>query len=572
MSILADPALVKRAFEDFQDYKTFLPAHHRLHTKSGVEIPATLSPAGLRLFEAAEAQRARRVPVRVLALKARQVYMSYATALYISRMAMFAEQQNALVYTHEHASTQKIFKYYDEIYKSYTPPVPNGPAILPRIRRIQDRLMGFDGGGEIAFRSADNTKGGRSSANRHVHLSEYAFWRDAATLMTGVMASVPKDSGTTIIVESTANGMAGDFFEFWEGQKQKGTGWAPIFFAWWEHPEYTLPLTMPRIQFQESMSKEEHALMATYRLTLEQVNWRRYVVDTEYKGNADSFRQEYPANAEEAFLMSGRPRFNRADIVRQPIIKDAPDGELQEVRIGSRLMIQFMPTEGGSLRMFRRPEKGHTYVIGADTSEGIDAANGAVGASDPDYSVAQVLDRHSGEQVARYRARVHPAEFGRVLADLGHCYNDAYLIPEANNTGIATIEELERQDYPQELIYHRERDPDDKSPHPIRRIGWKTTVVTRPQLVSALDGALRESAIYVRDDITRAELYRFVINPKGKPEAAAGAHDDCVIALALAVVGLGQAPMDRPKKAEKARPNYETRLSRYAVVEEDEDE
>lgn len=566
------PQQIQTFLDEFYDYERWYPAHFRIANKIGDEVPLALTPAQIKLFQAAEAQRARGVPVRVGVLKARQVHMSVGTAAYMARQVMFLPGQSCQVYAHEHKATKKIYRYYDQIYETYKTDAASPIRIYRRERTRIDEYMGFEGGGYIEFGSADNTKSGRSTPNRHLHLSEYAFWRDAGTLMTGMMASVPKDPGTTVIIETTANGAAGDFFDFYQRERDGSAGWKLIFYGWWEHPEYVKALDVPRPQFQESMDKEELALQQRFGLSLEQVYWRRWVIRTECETKVDRFRQEYPADPEEAFLTSGRPRFHYPDLAKQPVLKDAADGDLEQVRIGSQWQINFMPNDRGALRMFKRPEKGRLYVIGADTAEGIDAANSTVGSGDPDYSVAQVLDRESGEQVARYRARTHPTEFGRILADLGHCYNSAFIVPEVNSSGIATLAELQRQNYPLHQIYYRERQPDDRRATVIQEIGWKTTTLTRQQLISLLDQALRERAIYVRDDITLSELYRFVINAKGKAEAAQGAHDDCVIALGLAVVGLQSAPHTPLPSREDRRAvagQYRTHRDRWRREDDD---
>ena len=66
-----------------------------------------------------------------------------------------------------------------------------------------------------------------------------------------------------------------------------------------------------------------------------------------------------------------------------------------------------------------------------------------------------------------------------------------------------------------------------------------------PWLVSALDDAMRELSIRIRSPIAQQECRTFVIKPDGKAEHQTGCHDDCVIALALAVIGLRYAPRKR---------------------------
>lgn len=75
----------------------------------------------------------------------------------------------------------------------------------------------------------------------------------------------------------------------------------------------------------------------------------------------------------------------------------------------------------GGLRIWKHPEKTSRpvpYVIGADTSAGL---------KDGDFSCAQVLAASSGEQVAEYRGKYLPTQFGYICARLATYYNDAML-------------------------------------------------------------------------------------------------------------------------------------------------
>lgn len=60
------------------------------------------------------------------------------------------------------------------------------------------------------------TKGvGRSSTIQYFHGSEVAFWPHAETHAAGVLQAIPKEPGTEIILESTANGIGNYFHKMW---------------------------------------------------------------------------------------------------------------------------------------------------------------------------------------------------------------------------------------------------------------------------------------------------------------------------------------------------------------------
>ena len=476
--------------------------------------------------------------------------MSVGVAAEIFRHIAVMPGQRAFVVAHVHAAAQQIWNYYDQFVKAYQTHTEAEPRMLRVVRRHQDELIDFQGGGFVRTSSAENVKIGRSFSLRYLQLDEFAYWRDADSVMTGMMQCVPPDPDTMVLVPSTANGMGGPFYDLWRkaSDPAQDNGWVGVFVAWWEHPKYALAVQGDRRRFEDSLTREELDLRTAYNLTAEQLAWRRWCIATNCEGSVERFHQEFPGNPEEAFLVSGRPRFCLVSLGRMPIIRDPISGSLEQVTVGTRTQIQFVAREDGrgELRVWKRPVAGHRYVIGADCAEGIDASGDSIGRSDPDYSVAEVVDADTGEGVAVLRARLEPAIFGSYITDLGRWYNWAYLVPEANGPGIAVIEELLRQQYPLLLLYARKRTPDDTRGASLQEIGWKTTQITKPQLVSCLDRAIRERSIIIRDAVTLDECRAFVSDSAGRTQAQQGCHDDCVIALALAVVGLPFVPAPPP--------------------------
>jgi hypothetical protein len=317
--------------------------------------------------------------------------------------------------------------------------------------------------------------------------------------------------------------------------------WIAVFFAWWEHPEYSRPLEIPADHFQFSLSEEERNMMRTYGLRLEQLHWRSWKIRNDLNGSETLFKQEFPGNPEEAFLTSGRQRFDVRTIERMPVIRDAPEGNLHLEEFTGRKHIAFLPTERGALALYRRPQEGREYVIGADIAEGKDSNEGK-GEADPDYTVLCVGDRDTGEQVARFRARVEPAEAGWQLYLLGVYFNWAGIVPERNGSGLAAIDGLLRHGYPSGLIYHRKRAMDQDPQERSDLIGFVTNLVTRPQIISHVDTALREATVLIHNPNTLQELRTFVIKANGRAEHQVGCHDDEVFALALMIVGIIEMP------------------------------
>ena len=95
------------------------------------------------------------------------------------------------------------------------------------------------------------------------------------------------------------------------------------------------------------------------------------------------------------------------------------------------------PREQGELRIFRDPIPSHSYRIGADVSEGIEISE-----RDTDFSVAQVVDAASLEQVAMLRTKVDPDLFAWMLVTMAQYYNEGILCVERNNHGLVTLPSL----------------------------------------------------------------------------------------------------------------------------------
>lgn len=539
-----DAAIANAAFpREFQDDERFCREALIVQDKQGKLVPAIWGPSQRRLFDAIHSQQEAGKPVRIIALKPRQVYWSTGVAMKFWKETAFREGQRAMVYAHDEDSAQRIFEYYERFHSNYKPyhglqlPKSNKPSLTEGIRYVNRSA--------IEIHTANNVVGGRSRTARRLHLSEYAFYRDAAQLMTGLLQALPDDPDTMLVIESTANGMGGPFYDMWNRATEGKNDFLPIFFAWWEHPEYKRPLSMAPDRFQESMDKEERELMRRDRLTLEQVNWRRWAIENKCEGDADRFRQEYPGTPEEAFLSSGRPRFRTAYIRRHTGV-EGEKGELrvEEIEHGiQRTRTSFFPNERGALTVWTKPEAGKQYVIGADTAEGIDINDGS-GTADPDYASADVFEASIRLQVAQLRERLTPSEFGRYLYELGKWYHFAFIVLEVNSSGMGTLETLLDLGYPQERIYKR---PilDEGGKQRTTKMGWKTTSANRENLITGYESALAgagDGGIILRSAVSIREAMTFVIKPNGRTEAQPGCHDDTVFSGALATRGLSEMP------------------------------
>jgi hypothetical protein len=526
-------------YHGFPDHERFCNESLMVQNKLGKLVPMYLGPAQKRLAQIVAKCQAKHKPVRIVCPKARQVWVSVGVAAHFFHGTPFISGQHTLVLANDQKTALNLMGHYARFYENYKPFASS--ILLPGLVKQNTTEMEWDNGAWIQCHTTRTLTIGRSFVLRRVHFSEAAYYADLKTTMASVMQAVPDDSNTMVVVESTANGVGNEFHRLCLSAAAGDSDWQLFFFAWWEHPEYARQIEGDRARFQTSLSADEREILRQYKLTLEQLNWRRWCIRNKLAGDAELFKQEYPSNFEEAFLASGRPRFDYQAVSRMPLVHDAAVGGLERNLYAGTHRLAFLPREHGELKLFFKPDPAKTYVIGADSAEGIDANEGH-GESDPDWAVAVVRERETGDQAATLRARMEPGEFGRYLALLGWYFNNACIVPEANGPGIATIDALLNADYAPGLIYHRRREADDDPQVRADKVGWKTTSVTRPQLISWYDAAIRELSITIRDPVVAQECRTFVIKPNGRAEAQKACHDDCVIADALTVVGMQQMP------------------------------
>ena len=180
---------------------------------------------------------------------------------------------------------------------------------------------------------------------------------------------------------------------------------------------------------------------------------------------------------------------------------------------------------GATVRIYREVEEGVPYVIGADT-----AGDGS------DAFVAQVLNNVTKELCATLKMTTGEAEFARQLYCLGMHYNKALIAVESNFSTYPILE-LQRLSYPRQYV----RTSFDEYTHkPRESFGFKTDKLTRNVAIAALIKHVKEKAHLIWDYDTLSEMLTFVRNEDFRPEAQEGAHDDCVMALAIALQAASQ--------------------------------
>lgn len=500
----------------------------KIRDKNSNLVSLILNPPQMRLYEAIRAQWKAGKPVRIIILKARQMGFSTVTLAIIFFLTATASYVESMIVAHKSDSTDKLFStaklFYDSLPVQIRPMLKASNAKELAFDRPSNGPEGVQGlGSKIRCATAGGSGVGRSYTIKCLHLSEYAFWPgNKAETFTGLVQAVPDKPGTVIIIESTANGYD-DFKKKWDAavqaQKDGTDGYLPIFFAWFEMPDYR---RKPRPGF--TRTEEERVLAETFGLDDEQLAWRRWCIAEQCGGDVELFHQEYPCTPDEAFISTGRCAFDKATLVlrRKQVLSEG--WEYGSFRIqygitGKIISWEWVPEANGPIRIRKKVEPGVPYVLGGDT-----AGTGS------DFFAAHVLDNRTGEQVAVVHHQFGERMFAEQVYCLGMYYNQALIGLEVN---YSTFPEMCLEELGYRRLYVRER-YDNFLGKMVDAFGFETTTKTRPVIIDGLKDVVKQSIETITDYDTLGEMLTFVYDEKWKAQAEVNEHDDLVMALAIA--------------------------------------
>jgi hypothetical protein len=509
-------AVAKKLMGDFPLYaKNVL----RIVDKRGEEKRFKLNYGQMILHEKLEKQLADTGRIRALVIKGRQMGIStYVEGRFFWKTTK-TKNANAFVLSHLAESTTAIFRMVRYFYDNAAHPIFKPPlATSTTTTMVFEKLNS-----QYRIGTARSTNIGRGMTNRYVHASEAAFYPNSGEIVAGLLQSVPAED-SEVIVESTANGAGGWFYDQVMKALRGDGDWIVIFIPWFWLPEYE-----KKCDPYFTRTTEEEKLAALYNLSNDKLNWRRSKIDE--LGSLDLFKQEYPCTPEEAFLFSGR------SFVEEDCLMDAERNCYSPDIEGSFKDGIVTPHEKGSYKQWiKRVDPDERYCIGVDVAEGL--AHG-------DYTVAQVLDS-LGRQVASWHLHIDPYELGDQLCALGKMFNRAYIIPERNNHGLTTIRRMQDLGYPNLYVEHTVDDA--YADRMTKRAGFYTSSKTKPLIIDNLAALLRKRDSGISDTELVKELRNYVIDDKGITNAKAGCFDDRVMAYAIALFGLNSMPRNRRTK------------------------
>ena len=383
---------------------------------------------------------------------------------------------------------------------------------------------------KLKFDFGDNTYSqikvalsGRSGTFNRVHSTEFAklcakYPALSKEFIRGTIQSLTPDG--RLDMESTAEGMSGDFFEmFTEAWYRKRpplkAEFKAHFYNWqWEKDEMKdiEPMSVSGMDESDKFAKyqKQHRLNDVeityyyYKWLLCNKNW-------------DSLHQEYPTTPEEAFVASGNCFFNQ-ERIRDFMIKCPEPLEIDKKLIPPYLLQYYLDKD---LIIYETPQEYAIYVAGGDVAEG----------KGQDSSVLNGINNKSLKTAFSFKSNtIRQDDYAKVCNELGKWYNTAYLGIESNSGLWVLNELLEKYEYTN--LYFREK-IDDITHSVSKQVGFHTGGTSRKMLVDNLLVNFNQYECWNNKDFLK-ECLTFVKDDMGKPSAQEGKHDDEVIATAIA--------------------------------------
>lgn len=372
---------------------------------------------------------------------------------------------------------------------------------------------------------------GRSRTLSFIHYSEVAFFKcPIKDLQKSIGEAATSDA--ICIFETTANGF-NEAKELWDSGACTN-----LFYEWYKTKEY-VSQEYEYLKSGDKWLNSRLKMLKARGLTKEQLTW--YAKKYHSYIDKSAIRQEYPCSPEEAFVSSGDCIFDKEKISSylstfnikakrgyftykintSPII--LPNGETVSYKT-SLTDICFEESDNGYISIVEEPNENakgaiKPYVIGADTA-----------GTGQDYFSAKVIDNTNSRCVATLHIKnIDEDLFAHQLYCLGKHYNTA-LIGVETNYSRHPVRVLRSLGYDNLYSHTKKRACEDA----LEEYGFITSAITRPIIISNLVSIMRENIFLETDRQTLCEMTTFIKRSDGRNAAADGAHDDLVMASAIA--------------------------------------
>ena len=400
---------------------------------------------------------------------------------------------------------------------------------------------------------------GRSGSANFVHATEVAFYGnddDLAEFRSQTSSLYPH---RLQIYESTANGF-NHYEEAWDLAKRDPTK-AAIFIGWWRDERNAFPLDHPFFSkympdgISSSLTPLERKRVREVReafgfeISLQQIAWYRWHLESEKINDQSLMDQEYPWTDQDAFQATGSQFFTAEALTN--CIREAKKHPFQTYRYKlthkfEETVLQQTRDPRSPLRVWEEASRFGYYVLGCDP---------AYGSSDEaDRSVVSVWRCFADclVQVAEY-CSPEPSTYqcAWVLSHLAGYYGLTWLMPILEITGpgqavfdeLMKVQKLSAEMRPQDDVHGIRNILGNMRHFFYRRIDspsggsliyqWKTTEELKQRMLNQMKNGIELGRMIPRS-VPLIDEMRKIINDEGHIGGEGRSKDDRVIGSALA--------------------------------------
>ncbi|MFV0431183.1 MAG: hypothetical protein ACK5MJ_03275 [Alphaproteobacteria bacterium] len=283
------------------DFEYFAHNILTIRGRGGGVQPLRLNMAQKLILKEVERQRTEDRQVRLIILKGRQMGVSTLIAALSFYHGWRKLGKRGLIMAHRKDAAKNLMHILQHFYKDLP------PLISPK--KVHQSVEAFnfvdqDSSWQVLTAGANDV--GRSESVQFLHASEVAFWPQASEHLTALFATVAEGNDSHIILESTANGDIGAFYDLAMAGEKRGSSFKLLFLPWYIEPSY-------RAKPKECISRAWMNYKKQHKLSDEQLAWAieknaSFIATEESQNQEDApcrrFRQEYPASIKDAFQSS----------------------------------------------------------------------------------------------------------------------------------------------------------------------------------------------------------------------------------------------------------------------------
>lgn len=523
--------------------------------EGGALIPFKLRLAQRMLLQDLIEMFNRRVPIRIILVKARQWGGSTLVQIFMIWIQLFHKTNwNSVIVGDIEEQARNVRAMYTRLIRNY--PSMYGSYTLSAFENSTKNRIIEQRENVVSIGSMQKPDGLRSSDISMAHLTEVAFWKKTEgkspeDLIQNILGTIPDAPYSLLAMESTAKGVGNFFHRQWQSSVKGETNLRPVFIPWYKIDMYVSGFDSPeeKRKFIENMTPSDKILW-DYGATIEGIRWYNNRLSA-YAGDTWRMQSEFPSTPEDAFQSTGHkvypPNYiiTLKDNLRKPILV----GDiLGKERSGSKEAfkdLRIVENPHGNLSVWAMPNdpplgeneilKGGRYALFVDIGGR---------SKDADYSVISGFDRYymakglTPERAFTWRGHIDQDLLAWKAAQLAWIYDRALLAFEVNSLknknedteGEHSFTILDELSGFYDRLYARTKPEDIRKGLPAKW-GFHTNSQTKGMLVDNYNRLLRlnseAGAGYVEyDENAYYEADFFEYKEDGSMGAVEGQHDD----------------------------------------------